>query len=129
MSKSIYCLQIQETGCTLAVYSSLRLLKKGVEYWREEFSDKSMIWVEFRLNYDPEPLSFSWAYVAPNADAEQLGGGSRTYPSKKFWGKNLVNDNAWYDDCDHELIETDELGPHCFACKECVDEDPHPLTA
>ena len=70
-NKSVYLLH-NYAGEPLAIYSNLSNLRDGVDYWCKIYSDekwkdipKTLLWVEFELDYSLEAMSFDFAYIEP----------------------------------------------------------------
>jgi len=76
-------------GNTLAIYSNMKALKKGVAYWMKKYPDVSLCWHEYALNYNPEPLTWGYAYISLSDESEvwRIANGS-TVP--KEVGVNLI---------------------------------------
>jgi hypothetical protein len=75
----------------LGVYTSMRSLAKGVEYWMNESPKDRLHWKEWELNYILEALSWEWAYIPIGSRVSSIGSGGAMVPLKKYWGHNLVD--------------------------------------
>lgn len=72
------------------VYTSLKQLHKGVDYWIKINSNKILHYNEYKANYALEPLSWDWAYIPIETEISRLTAGGGSAPSKKYFGKNIV---------------------------------------
>jgi hypothetical protein len=73
------------------VYDTERTLRLAVDHWMKERPDDTLTYEEWQTNYSPEPLSWSWCYIAPGSKTINLmAGGSCFIPSKRFRGVNLI---------------------------------------
>lgn len=77
----------------LGVYSSMKALKIGVDYWMKERPESSSYFKEFALNYSPEAISWDYAYLSANDNKRVrrngIAGGADV-PNKT--GVNLIID-------------------------------------
>jgi hypothetical protein len=91
----VYALQGGRRGnACRGVYSSLDQLKWGVELWMKERPLELLSYLEFRLDYAPEPYGWDWCYIPVHSQVKTLAKGGGNVPLKSYWGRNLVN-VAW----------------------------------
>lgn len=98
--KLIYALGSKDG--TLAVYSSERQLKKGVDYWVSMNEScrrtTTLSHIIYELNYSPEPIEWGWSWIDPRDTTESLMDGGAVYiPKKQFRGVNLIGKNLNLD--------------------------------
>lgn len=74
----------------LGVYTSMKHLAKGVDYWMKEFPRNVLSWKEWQHNYIYEAFSWEWAYIPLGTKPSRFSGGA-SIPLKKYWGHNLVD--------------------------------------
>ena len=87
---TVWVLQTSKGGC-LGVYTSMKCLSDGVDYWMKESPRDTLSWLEYELNYSPEALSWEWAYIPLGSRTKRLSHGGGMVPLKKYWGHNLVD--------------------------------------
>lgn len=75
----------------MGVYTSMRALKKGVDYWIKEEPNTTLTYTEWKANFGIEPECWEWVYIPKKETLNKLrSGGSDYIPERKYWGKNLV---------------------------------------
>lgn len=83
---------LNSNTCCLGVYSSMKNLSKGIDYWMKNIPRQILSYEKRSINYSPEANSWGWCYIPLNTRIKRLtAGGANWIPKKKYWGFNLID--------------------------------------
>lgn len=91
--KRVYILYTQSNVCC-GVYSSFKMLKVGVDYWRKSLPEETLSYKIWELNCEHR-FEWDWAFIPKTEKKANLTTGGGAVPAKKFWGRNLIG-IEWY---------------------------------
>jgi len=88
--KRAFYVLIGESNACRGMYTSMKKLRDGVNYWMCLFPNEVLSHQEWAANYAPEPNSWEWCYIPHGSVPHKIAQGGASVPQRKFWGTNLV---------------------------------------